>query len=57
MTMSIIARFTMSINDTVGAREVTSRFDIGTADTTWPMSTASIGGGRRVTELIITNRV
>lgn len=54
---NITGQFIMSINDTVGAREVFKRFDIATADTTWTMSTASTGGGKRVTELIITKRV
>jgi DNA adenine methylase len=46
-------RFILSINDTPGVREVFERFAIGEIDTTWTVGT-SHGGGKRVTELIIT---
>lgn len=52
---SIAGRFILSVNDTPGAREVFGRFAIGTADTTWTVGTAA-GGGKRVTELIVSNR-
>jgi DNA adenine methylase len=51
----VAGRFIMSLNDTVGAREVFGRFTIDTADTSWTMSTAATGGGKKVTELIISN--
>lgn len=49
-------RFILSINDTAGAREVFGRFDIQEVETTWTISTAAIGRGTRVTELIIRGR-
>lgn len=50
---AIAGQFVLSINATFGAREVFSRFAIEEAETTWTISTAVIGGGKRVTELIV----
>lgn len=50
----ISGQFILSINDTPGAREVFGRFAIEEVQTTWTISTAATGGGKRVTELIIT---
>ncbi len=47
----IRGRFILSINATDGARAVFSRFQIEEVETTY---TVSAGGGKRVTELIIT---
>ncbi len=47
----IRGRFILSINATDGARTVFSRFQIEEVETTY---TVSAGGGKRVTELIIT---
>lgn len=52
---TIAGRFILSINDTPGARAVFERFTIDTAETTWTMSTAATGSGKRVTELIVRN--
>jgi DNA adenine methylase len=49
----IAGRFVLSINDTPGAREVFSRFDIAEVETTWTIATASSGSGKRVRELIV----
>nr|WP_197277411.1 DNA adenine methylase [Sphingomonas profundi] len=49
----ISGRFILSINDTPGAREVFGRFRIDEAETTWTLATAASGGGKRVTELIV----
>ncbi|MFQ3894629.1 DNA adenine methylase [Sphingobium sp. R-7] len=49
----IAGQFILSINDTPGAREVFSRFDIEAVETTWTIATASTGGGQRVGELIV----
>lgn len=51
----IAGRFILSINATPGARDVFGRFDIDEVETTWTLSTASAGGGKRVTELIVFN--
>jgi DNA adenine methylase len=51
----IRGRFIMSINDTPFIRETFARFDITEIDTTWTLSTAATGGGKKVTELIIRN--
>ena len=46
-------RFILSINDTPGAREAFGRFAIEEVETTYTISTASSGGGKRVGELIV----
>ncbi|TVV75297.1 DNA adenine methylase [Sphingomonas solaris] len=53
---AISGRFILSINDTPGAREVFGRFVIDEAETTWTVGAAAAGGGKRVTELIISSR-
>ncbi|WP_156679331.1 DNA adenine methylase [Sphingomonas profundi] len=50
---SIAGRFILSINDTPGARTVFNRFRIEEVETTWTIATAAAGGGKRVTELIV----
>lgn len=49
----ISGSFILSINDTVGAREVFGRFDIEEVETTWTIGTATDAGSKRVTELIV----
>jgi DNA adenine methylase len=49
----IAGRFIMSINATDFIRETFAAFSIEEVETTWTLSTAAIGGGKRVTELII----
>jgi DNA adenine methylase len=50
---AIAGRFVLSINATDGAREVFGRFDVEEVETTWTISTATAGGGKRVKELIV----
>ena len=50
---AISGRFLLSINATDGAREVFGRFRCEEVETTWTVSTAATGGGKRVTELIV----
>lgn len=50
---AIAGRFVLSINATDGAREVFGRFSFEEVETTWTISTATTGGGKRVTELIV----
>ncbi|MDO7843479.1 DNA adenine methylase [Sphingomonas immobilis] len=47
-------RFVLSINAADGAREVFGRFAIEEVETTYTISTAATGGGKRVRELIVT---
>lgn len=49
----IAGSFILSINDTPLSRDVFGRFAIEEVETTWTISTASTGGGKRVTELIV----
>lgn len=49
-------RFILSINDTPFIRETFARFAIAEVETTWTLSSASTGRGKKVTELIIRNR-
>jgi len=49
----IAGRFILSINDTPGAREVFARFAIEEVETTYTISTATTGKGKRAGELII----
>lgn len=49
----ISGRFIMSINNTPFIRETFARFDIAEVETTWMLSTASTGAGKKVTELVI----
>lgn len=51
----IQGRFILSINATDGARATFGRFRVDEVDTTYTISTAAIGGGKRVTELIVSN--
>jgi len=48
-------RFILSINDTPLAREVFGRFQIAEVTTTYTISTATVGSGKRVGELIVSN--
>ena len=43
----------LSINDTPGAREVFGRFAFEEVETTYTISTAMTGAGKRVGELIV----
>lgn len=52
----IAGQFVLSINATDFVREAFSAFNIEEVETTWTVSTASAGRGKRVTELIIRNR-
>lgn len=52
----IAGRFILSINATAGAREVFGRFDVEDVATTYTLSTAASGAGKKVTELIVRNR-
>jgi len=49
----ISGQFILSINATDGAREVFNRFAIDEVETTYTISTATTGGGKRVSELIV----
>ena len=49
----IAGSFVLSINATDGAREVFGRFAIEEVETTYTISTATSGGGKRVKELIV----
>lgn len=49
----IRGQFILSINDTPGAREVFSRFDIEAVQTTYSIGTASAKAAKRVGELIV----
>jgi DNA adenine methylase len=49
----IRGRFILSINDTPGAREVFSRFELEETQTTYGICTKVTGAGKRVGELII----
>jgi DNA adenine methylase len=51
----IQGRLILSINDTPFIRETFARFAVTEVDTTWSVSTASTGGAKKVTELIIRN--
>lgn len=51
----IRGRFLLSINDTPGVRECFAAFRMLEVETTWTISTASSGGGKRVGELLISN--
>jgi DNA adenine methylase len=51
----IAGQFILSINATPFIRETFVRFAIEEVATTWTLSTASTGGGKRVGELIIRN--
>lgn len=51
----IRGRFVLSINDTPGAREVFGRFTFDEVETTYTLSTAATGAGKRVGELIVRN--
>lgn len=50
---TIAGRFVLSINDTAGAREVFGRFQLAEVETTYTISTASSGSGKRAGELIV----
>jgi DNA adenine methylase len=52
----ISGRFILSINDTPFIRDAFARFAIAEVETTWSLSSAAAGRGKRVTELIIQNR-
>ncbi len=52
----IAGRFVLSINDTVGARDAFKSFEISDVETTYTLSTASSGAGKRVNELIVSGR-
>ena len=51
----IRGRFVLSINDTPGAREVFGRFAFDEVETTYTLSTAAIGAGKRAGELVVRN--
>jgi len=48
--------FVLSINATSFIRDTFAAFDIHEVETTWTLSSATAGSGKRVTELIIRNR-
>ena len=52
----IAGQFMMSINDTPFIRDTFERFRIDEVETTWMLSSASAGHGKKVTELIVSNR-
>jgi DNA adenine methylase len=52
----ISGRFVLSINDTPLAREVFGRFALEEVQTTYTISTATVGSGKRAGELIVRNR-
>ena len=51
----ISGRFILSINDTPFIRQAFARFAIAEVETTWSLSSAPAGRGKKVTELIIRN--
>jgi DNA adenine methylase len=51
----IRGRFIMSINDTPFIRQAFAHFAITEVETTWSLSSAATGRGKKVTELIIRN--
>ena len=51
----IRGRFVLSINDTPFIRATFARFAIAEVETSWSVSTASTGGAKRMTELIVQN--
>ena len=51
----ISGKFVLSINDTIGARKAFGEFNLEEVETTYSLSTASAGGGKRAGELIISN--
>lgn len=51
----IRGKFLLSINDTVGARAVFSRFQMQTVEVTYSVSSCATGNGKRVGELLIAN--
>jgi DNA adenine methylase len=51
----ISGRFILTINAMPGARQIFDRFDVAEVETTWTISTATIGSDKRVTELIVRN--
>lgn len=53
---SIRGGFIMSINDTPFIRQTFARFVIEEIETTWTLSSAAAGRGKKVTELIIRNQ-
>ena len=50
----IRGKFLLSINDTPGAREVFSRFELEAVETTWSVG-ARMGAASKVGELIVRN--
>jgi DNA adenine methylase len=52
---NIAGKFVLSINATEGAREMFGGFEIEDVETTYTISTATTGGGKRVGELIVSN--
>ena len=52
----IRGRFLLSINATPFIRDAFARFSIDEVPTTWTICTAASGGGKRVGELLISNR-
>ncbi|WP_156840256.1 DNA adenine methylase [Novosphingobium aquimarinum] len=48
-------KFIVSINDTAEIRSTFSAFEIQQVETTWTISTASAGGAKQVSELLISN--
>lgn len=52
---AIAGRFVLSINATVGARDVFGRFRVDDVETTYMIGTASVGAGKRVGEMIVRN--
>jgi DNA adenine methylase len=46
-------RFLLSINDNPAVRDVFKGFEMIEVPTTWTISTLATGGGKRVTELIV----
>ncbi|NJR80761.1 DNA adenine methylase [Sphingomonas corticis] len=50
----IAGRFVLSINATAGAREVFGRFGVEEVAVTYTISTAAIGAGKSVSELLVT---
>lgn len=48
-------KFLLSINDAPAVREIFSAFHIRDIETTWTISTAATGSGKRVNELLISN--
>lgn len=52
---AIRGRFVLSINDTPFIRQAFARFAIAEVETTWSLSSAAAGHGKKATELIIRN--